>query len=389
MKDATPRPPLRLWPGVLAAVLLLLVRFVVPIVVPGSGGTAIAGGLVGGLAVAVWWLFFSRAPWADRIGAIVVMVGAVLATSRIVHVSIANGMMGMMLPIFSVPVLSLTLVASAAASRRLSDGARRAAMTAAILVACGAFALLRTGGITGGAESDLHWRWTRTPQERLLAESGNSLPAASSSASSTTVSTAASTAVPGAASAASSAPVSVDNQISSAQGRHDVKADASDTAAAERSERPLVAAAGVDLASTAPPATTAADWPGFRGPDRDDVVRGVRIRTDWAASPPIELWRRPIGPGWSSFAVRGDLLYTQEQRGEDEIVTCYNLTTGKPVWMHRDATRFWESNGGAGPRATPTLSNGRVYTFGATGILNALDAGNGSLVAFRLSLEGR
>ena len=94
---STDARPLRLWPGVVAAVLLCLVRFVIPIVEPDALIFAGIGGLVCALAIVVWWLFFSRAAWSDRLGAIVLMVAALAATSRLVHESIANGMMGFML----------------------------------------------------------------------------------------------------------------------------------------------------------------------------------------------------------------------------------------------------------------------------------------------------
>ena len=147
-----------------------------------------------------------------------------------------------------------------------------------ILLACGGWTLVRTGGFSGYIDHDFAWRWTKTPEERLLAQANDEPPAR--------------------------------------------PAPATPAAAAEdnRSRLHCRRAGSGRCRCIARERHDERRWPGFRGPPRDGVVRGVQIDTDWTKSPPVELWRRPIGPGWSSFAVHGDLFYTQEQRGEDEIV---------------------------------------------------------------------
>jgi outer membrane protein assembly factor BamB len=339
---------------VIAVVLLWLARFGIKAVVPGFKGFALGaqGGLIGAVAVVVWWVFLSRAAWFERLGAIVLMIVALGATWSLRHESMGP----FWLFLYAIPILCLAFVAWAVASRRLADGPRRATMVATVLLACGVWTLVRTEGITGDHVAKFAWRWTKTPEERLLAQARDE-------------------------------PNPPERPAPAEIPKEPVASEPGDKAAPP----PAPAAPKTEPAAAAATETAAGlamserrfgrvEWPGFRGPNRDGVIRGAQIDTDWSKSPPVELWRRPIGPGWSSFAVRGNFVYTQEQRGDDEVVACYNATTGEPLWIHRDAARFFESNAGAGPRATPTLSRGRVYTFGATGIVNALDAGDGSLI---------
>lgn len=118
---------------------------------------------------------------------------------------------------------------------------------------------------------------------------------------------------------------------------------------------------------------TPEDWPRFGGASEDQIVTSTVIRRDWETSPPKELWRHPIGPGWSSFAIVGHRAFTQEQRGDEEAVVCYDTESGRQLWLHTDTARFEEPASGAGPRATPTVHDSRLYALGATGILNCLD----------------
>lgn len=133
--------------------------------------------------------------------------------------------------------------------------------------------------------------------------------------------------------------------------------------------------------------TSADDFPQFRGAARDGRVPGARLARDWAAQPPRELWRRPVGEGWSGFAVVGNLAITQEQREDQEVIAAYDAGSGTPVWSHAAPGYFENALGGNGPRATPTVENGQVFTFGPTGLLRALELSSGRLLWSRQAAE--
>jgi outer membrane protein assembly factor BamB len=122
---------------------------------------------------------------------------------------------------------------------------------------------------------------------------------------------------------------------------------------------------------------TPGDWVAFRGPNRDSKAVGVRIQTDWEKHPPKQVWKHRIGPGWGAFIVIGNRLFTQEQRGENEAIVCYDAAQGTESWSFSVPERFYEAIAGAGPRSTPTFHEGKIYAQGATGKLVCLDASTG------------
>lgn len=128
------------------------------------------------------------------------------------------------------------------------------------------------------------------------------------------------------------------------------------------------------------PTAQSADWPGFRGANRDGAVPLASYR-GWDGTQPRERWRnKTVGPAWSSFCVVGEFLFTQEQRGESESVVCYRADSGEEVWARGEPGKHYDQPSGTGPRATPTFADGRVFAVSAGGVVSCLKASNGEPV---------
>ncbi|QXD24610.1 hypothetical protein F7C95_01510 [Opitutia bacterium ISCC 51] len=211
---------LRLWPGVTIVALQWVLRFVVPVIIPGAMIVGVLGSMALGIIFMLWWLFFSRVRWAERIGGILLMGLAFLVGSLLLHDSISSAMMGIMFPVFAIPGLCLAFLLWAVFCRRHSESPKWATIAIALFLSTGIWSLVKTAGFSSDMNHDFSWRWSKTAEEKLLVESN---------------------------------------------------ADLSGSA---------VASALLD---------TDVKWSGFRGENRDSIIRNVFIDTDWDSSPPQEL----------------------------------------------------------------------------------------------------
>jgi outer membrane protein assembly factor BamB len=312
----------RLWPAIALLILLWVLRWIPGLVeepTPAVYMLGFLGPAACALLILGWWTFASRLRWRERLLGLVGLVLILAVTAILSDESIRGfGTVGSAVP-WGISAFVIGFLGARALRRRR----RTAIALLAALLVFGYWASVRSEGLWGDFRTDLHWRWEKAPEERILSD--------------------------------------LEQRTGSAAGE-----------------------------APGPEPLAAAEWPGFRGPGRDGVVPGVALAEDWTVDPPRELWRIRVGPGWSSFAVAavrpsgvrppGRWLFTQEQRGDNEAVVSYDAETGAELWATEYRSRFWESMGGVGPRATPTLSDGRLFTLGAEGLLHRLEPATGDVV---------
>ncbi len=308
--------PLRVWPAVSLALIMLAARFI-----PERSPDAMAK----------YWMIAMFGPLLCCLFLLVWWLAASRATRRERWLGllglVASAVVALMLDhptmrgpattYLTLPVGLLLFVMGAALLKNAPPAIRTGA---AVMLAFAGFAfstLLRSEGMTGDYKFAWRSRWSKSAEESLLA----SIPQSPST-----------------------------NATKSVEGRSLTNALAH------------------------------AEWPAFRGVNRDGRSFGPKISTNWSSNPPQPLWKIQVGPAWSSFAVAGRMLFTQEQRGPKEAVTCYDADSGKEIWKTEVDARLDDPMGGPGPRATPTLANGALFITGSTGVFLRLNPTTGEVV---------
>jgi len=120
------------------------------------------------------------------------------------------------------------------------------------------------------------------------------------------------------------------------------------------------------------------DWPQFLGPTRNGVYAGNDLADAWSKGGPPVVWQKPVGHGWSGPVVADNKVVQCHRQGDQELVVCLDAGTGNQVWKFKYPTSYQDDFGfDDGPRATPSISDGRVYTFSAQGLLHCIDFASG------------
>lgn len=127
-------------------------------------------------------------------------------------------------------------------------------------------------------------------------------------------------------------------------------------------------------------AQSAAEWPQWRGANRDGISKETGLLKQWPADGPPLLWKASgAGRGYSTFSISKGRMYTMGLRGEREFIVAFDVATGKEVWATPHGSAF-RNDRGDGPRGTPTIDGDRIYALGGNGDLTALDAKTGKVV---------
>lgn len=125
------------------------------------------------------------------------------------------------------------------------------------------------------------------------------------------------------------------------------------------------------------------DWPGWRGPKRDGWVSGFQPPSRWPDNL-TKTWQVEVGTGYSSPLMVSETVYQHARQGDDEVVLRLDLETGEIIWRQSYAVPFKASPGGerhgAGPKSSPVLADGRLFTMSIIGDLSAWDADSGELL---------